>query len=87
MGDGWRDPGEVLARYERWLVGLPPSERTRREYVKYVRWVRLSCGWLGDGIDARAVGADPLADPRAPNYAARDLKRFLKSERMLGPRR
>ncbi len=49
--------------------------------------VRLFCGWLRDGIDERAVGADPLGDPRARDYAARDFKRFLKSERMLGPRR
>jgi hypothetical protein len=33
MGDGWRDPAEALAGYERWLVGLPLSERTRREYA------------------------------------------------------
>ena len=82
MVDGWRDPAEALAAYEKWLVGLPLSERTRREYA---RWVRLFCRWLGDGIDERAVGADPLADPRARDDAARDFKRFLKSERMLGP--
>ncbi len=82
MVEGWRDPAEALAAYERWLVGLPLAERTRREYT---RWVRLYCGWLRDGIDERAVGADPLVDPRARDYAARDFKRFLKSERMLGP--
>jgi len=80
--DGWRDPAEALAAYEQWLVGLPLSNRTRREYT---RWVRLYCGWLRDGIDERAVGADPLGDPRARDYATRDFKRFLKSERMLGP--
>ncbi len=79
----WRDPAEALAAYERWLVGLPPSKRARREYT---RWVRLYCGWLRDGIDERAVGADPLGDPRARDYATRDFKRFLKSERMLGAR-
>jgi len=79
MVDGWRDPAEALAGYE---PGLPLSERTRREYA---RWVRLFCGWLRDGIDERAVGADPLADPRARDYATRDFKRFLKTERMLGP--
>jgi hypothetical protein len=77
--DGWRDPAEALAGYERWLVGLPLSERTRREYA---RWVRLFCGWLRDGIDERAVGVDPLADPRARDYAARDFKRFLKWQRL-----
>jgi hypothetical protein len=50
--DGWRDPGEALAGYERWLVGLPLSERTRR---KYSRWVGRYCGWLRDGIDERAA--------------------------------
>ena len=82
MSDVWRDPSEALAGYERWLSGLPLAERTRREYL---RWVRLFCGWLTDGVDAQAVGADPLMDRRARDYAARDFKRFLKLERALGP--
>ncbi len=36
-------------------------------------------------LDERALGADPLADLAARDYAARDFKRFLKSERALGP--
>jgi len=47
--------------------------------------VRLFGGWLQDGADERALGADPLADLAARDYAARDFKRFLKSERALGP--
>jgi site-specific recombinase XerD len=82
VSDVWRDPSEALAGYERWLSGLPLAERTRREYL---RWVRLFCGWLTDGVDAQAVGADPLMDRRARDYAARDFKRFLKLERALGP--
>jgi site-specific recombinase XerD len=82
VSDGWLDPVAVLESYERWLDGLPLAERTRREYL---RWVRLFCGWLVEGMDARAVGADPLADRRARDYAARDFKRFLKLERALGP--
>jgi integrase len=82
VSDAWRNPSEALAGYERWLAGLPLAERTRREYL---RWVRVFCGWLADGIDARAVGADPLVDRRARDYAARDFKRFLKRERRLGP--
>jgi site-specific recombinase XerC len=58
------------------------AERTRREYV---RWVRVFCDWLVDGVDVRAVGADPLVDRRARDYAARDFKQFLKVERGLGP--
>jgi integrase/recombinase XerC len=80
--DGWRDPLQALQAYETWLVRQPLSPRTRGEYV---RWVRLFCGWLADGADERALGADPLADLAARDYAARDFKRFLKSERALGP--
>lgn len=80
--EGWRDPGEALAAYERWLAGLPLAERTRGEYA---RWVRLFCAWLADGADVRALGADPLCDPRARDYAARDFKRHVKLERGLGP--
>lgn len=34
----------------------------------------LTCG---------ALGADPLRDPRARDYAARDFKRYVKLERGL----
>jgi len=50
-----------------------------------LRWVRLFCGWLRDDADEQALGADPLADLAARGYAARDFKRFLKSERALEP--
>jgi len=80
--DGWRDPLQALQAYETWLARQPLSSRTRGEYV---RWVRLFCGWLADGADERALGADPLVDLAARDYAARDFKRFLKSERALGP--
>ena len=80
--DGWRDPLQALKAYETWLARQPLSPRTRGEYA---RWVRLFCGWLHDGADERALGADPLADLAARDYAARDFKRFLKSERALGP--
>jgi integrase/recombinase XerC len=46
--------------------------------------VRLFCAWLADGADKAALGADPLADLAARDYAARDFKRFLKAERGLG---
>jgi len=80
--EGWIDPSEALAAYEPWLAGLPLAERTRKEYS---RWVRVFCAWIADGVDVRAVGADPLTDPRARDYAARDFKRYLKLERGLGP--
>ena len=80
--DGWRDPLQALQAYETWLARQPLSPRTRGEYL---RWVHLFCGWLRDGADEQALGADPLADLAARDYAARDFKRFLKSERALGP--
>jgi len=69
--DGWRDPLQALEAYETWLARQPLSPRTRGEYL---RWVRLFCGWLGDGADEQALGADPLADLAARDYAARDFK-------------
>src|ERR1700733_6070173 len=80
--EGWLDPAEAMAAYERWLAGLPLAARTRGEYA---RWARAFCAWLADGADVRALGADPLGDARARDYAARDFKRYLKSERALGP--
>ncbi len=80
--EGWRDPAEVLTGYEAWLARQALSPRTRAEYR---RWVRLFCAWLSDGADERALGADPLVDLAARDYAARDFKRFLKVERALGP--
>ena len=80
--EGWRDPVEALAGYEAWLARQALSPRTRDEYR---RWVRLFCAWLSDGADERALGADPLVDLAARDYAARDFKRFLKVERALGP--
>lgn len=79
--EGWRDPAGALASYEVWLARQPLSPRTRQEYG---RWVRLFCAWLGDVADERALGADPLVDLAARDYAARDFKRFLKFERALG---
>ncbi len=76
--DGWRDPLQALQAYETWLGRQPLSARTRGEYL---RWVRLFCAWLRDGADEQALGADPLTDLAARDYAARDFKRFLKVER------
>ena len=81
MVDGWRDPAEALSRVRALARGSaavgphPPGVRAVGSLVLRLR----------DGIDERAVGADPLADPRAGDYAARDFKRFLTSERMMEP--
>ena len=73
--DGWRDPLQALKAYETWLARQPLSSRTRGEYV---RWVRLFCGWLQDGADERALGADPLADlPSLPSSCETVCRTFL----------
>jgi hypothetical protein len=74
-------PGHVLRRYRRWLVSQPLAERSKREYL---RNVEAFCAWLTAVGDA-GWGADPLCDPLARDYAARDFKRFLKVERGLKP--
>ena len=72
---------EVPEVYARWLAGQPLAERSKREYL---RNVKLFCDWLA-GVEGDGWGADPLRDPLARDYAARDFKRFLKVERRLRP--
>jgi len=71
----------VLGRYRRWLSSQPLAERSKREYL---RNVEAFCSWLAVVADG-GWGADPLTDPLARDYAARDFKRFLKVERGLRP--
>jgi glyoxylase-like metal-dependent hydrolase (beta-lactamase superfamily II) len=56
-------------------------ERSKREYA---RNVEALCDWLAE-VDNEGWGGDPLGDPLARDYAARDFKRFLKVERGLRP--
>lgn len=70
---------ELVERYERWLSGLPLSERTRREYARQVAGF---VEWLGG--DAARDG-DALGDPFARDYAVRDFKRHLRLERRWSP--
>lgn len=57
------------------------AERSKREYL---RNVEAFCAWLTAAGEA-GWGGDPLADPLARDYAARDFKRFLKVEQGLRP--
>jgi len=75
----------LLARIAPRLLGPSPAEPVAALQRQAVRWVRMFCAWLRDAADEQALGADPLADLAARDYAARDFKRFLKSERALGP--
>lgn len=73
---------EAIARYELWLARQPLADRTKREYA---RWVRAFARWAADAPEASEWGADPLIDPLARDYAARDFKRWLQVERRLAP--
>lgn len=73
---------EAVARYEAWLARQPLAARTKREYA---RWVRSFAGWAQAAPEAGEWGADPLTDPLARDYAARDFKRWLQVERRLAP--
>jgi site-specific recombinase XerD len=61
----------AVARYLKDLRRAPLAVRTKEAYAKHVG----SYGaWLGGPADR----GDPLGDPRARDYAARDFKRHLK---------
>jgi len=59
------------------VAAVPLAERSKREYA---RNVEAFCDWLAE-VDNEGWGGDPLGDPLARDYAARDFKRFLKVER------
>ncbi len=73
---------EALAAYVAWLARQPLADRTKREYA---RWVRSFAGWAATAPEAGEWGEDPLVDPLARDYAARDFKRWLQIERRLAP--
>jgi integrase/recombinase XerC len=71
---------EAVATYAAWLARQPLADRTKREYV---RWVRSFAAWAVSAGEAVEWGGDPLTDPLARDYAARDFKRWLQVERRL----
>jgi len=72
----------AVARYAAWLARQPLAERTKREYE---RWVRSFAAWAKGAPQAGEWGGDPLTNPLARDYAARDFKRWLQVERRLAP--
>lgn len=75
-----RPYAEVAAEYETWLRRQPLAESTRRAYL---RGARDFLEWL-EGSDLEY--GDPLSDPHARNFAARDWRAHLKRSRRLAPR-
>ncbi len=78
------EPGfdAAVAKYAAWLARQPLADRTKREYG---RWVRSFAAWARAAPEGGEWGGDPLTDPLARDYAARDFKRWLQVERRLAP--
>jgi integrase len=74
------DLKQVLNAYEGWLLRQPLAKNTKDAYSFHVRQ-------YGDYLATRpTVGEDPLHPPYARDYAVRDFKRYLKTERKAKPR-
>jgi len=75
-------PGDLtalLAGYAAELAGTTLSAETRRTYISRVRQYRA---WLAATHRRRRPGdQDPLASPRARDFAVRDYRRWLLHER------
>jgi site-specific recombinase XerD len=70
---------EIYSKYGAWLDRQPLSENTRRAY-------RVRAGqYLGYLTATPAEYGDPLEDPHARDYAARDFKAHLKTVRRARP--
>lgn len=70
---------EISESYQAWLKRQPLSENTRRAY-------RVRAGQYLDYLAATpGEYGDPLEDPHARDYAARDLKAHLKTVRRARP--
>jgi site-specific recombinase XerD len=73
------DLEQVLTAYESWLRRQPFARNTQEAYRFHVRQY---VEYLATGP---ATGDDPLHDPFARDYAVRDFKRYLKTERKAKP--
>ena len=67
----------VLERYAAALADVPLAEETKRTYLSRVR---MYLAWLASPPAARRPGGDPLADPRARDWAVRDYRHWLLRE-------
>lgn len=73
------DVDQVLTAYEHWLLRQPLAKNTQEAYRFHVRkfWEYLAT--------RPATGDDPLRHPLARDYAVRDYKLYLKTERKAKP--
>jgi integrase len=78
MADGGIEA--AVAGYRRWVGRQPLAAATRRAYRRAVgEFGAFLEGWDGDA-------GDPLVDPHARDFAARDFKAHLKAVRRRSPR-
>ena len=68
--------GVAVAAYETWLERQPLAASTKREYR---RWVRAFMAWAVAAPEREEWGGDPLVDPLARDYAARDFSAGCRS--------
>jgi site-specific recombinase XerD len=73
------DREQILTAYESWLLKQPLAKKTQDAYRFHVRkfWDYLA--------SRPTTGDDPLHDAFARDYAVRDFKRYLKTERRAKP--
>lgn len=79
MDDNFTSLNDILASYQVWLDRQPLSNNSRRTYRTQVRQF---CSFLETNAENYE---NALNDPHARNYAVRDYKTFLKTERKLRP--
>jgi site-specific recombinase XerD len=73
------DLEQILTAYERWLLRQSLAKNTQAAYRFHVRQ-------YGEYLATRpAKGCDPLHEPFARDYAVRDFKLYLKTERKAKP--
>lgn len=75
------DPAEVHRAYDAWIYRTGLSDNTKRSYSGEVNGF---LGWLGE--QDKHLVADALTDPYARDYAVRDYRRYLLTERRRKPK-
>lgn len=75
------DPAATAAAWARWVARTPLADTSKRTYDSEVRGF---VAWLAD--QTKHVPADVFTDPMARDYAVRDYRRHLLTERKRQPK-
>lgn len=79
--DTLEDPAAAAAAYSRWVDRIGLSDATKTAYTAEVG--RFAT-WLGDQAKHRSL--DVFTDPHARDYAVRDYRRWMLTERKRAPK-